>query len=285
MADNETTDDDIETLRAKLAEADAERAKLLERTQLAERNEHEAKAELAKAGGRVQQNELDIVKGGISQIKTERDILRAKYREAREANDLDAEAQIQEQMQDAAVKLQRLEEGKAILEAQAANPPAPGGGPALKPFTSLTRNEKVERIASGLTPASADWVRRHPDLVQTPEQVNALVGAHHIAINKGITSDTAEYFADVATTLGVTAAARKDPPADTDGTAGAAKVVQQRDAPPPAAPASRGGGNGNLARTLSKDELEMAQASGLTPEEYAANKDALAKEGRIGTKH
>jgi hypothetical protein len=276
-------DDDIDTLKQKLAEADEERNKLLERTQQAEREAAEAREVAKNAGGRVQQNELDIVKGGIDNLKTQRDILKAKKREARAAGDDALVDEIDDQLTDAAVKLHRLEEGKAILEVQASTPPAPSGAP-LKPFMSLTRTEKAERIASGLTPASAAWVRARPDLVQTPEQVNALVGAHHIAINKGIVPDTTEYFADVASTLGVTQAAVKTPAVD-DATSAAATATQRRDAPPPAAPASRGGGNGSLARHLTPEEVEIATSSGLTPEEYAANKEALSKEGRLGTKH
>jgi hypothetical protein len=276
--------DDIDTLKQKLADADAERAQLLERSQLAERDAAEAKNKLAEAGGRVQQNELDIVKGGIETLKTTRDILRAKKREARAAGNDDEVDAIDDQLTEAAVKLHRLEEGKAILEVQAANP-QPAHGTALKPFMSLTRTEKAERIASGLTPKSAEWVRARPDLVQTPEQVNALVGAHHIAINKGIVSDTDAYFADVANTLGVTSAAVKEPPADDAAVSAAGAVAQKRDTPPPAAPASRGSGSGSLARTLTADELEIAASSGLSPEEYAANKEALSKEGRLGTKH
>lgn len=277
--------DDIDTLKQKLADADAERAQLLERSQQAEREATEAKTKLAEAGGRVQQNELDIVKGGIETLKTTRDILKAKKREARAAGNDDEVDALDEQLTDAAVKLHRLEEGRAILEVQAQSPrTAPGMD---RPFMSLTRAEKVERIASGLTPKAGAWVRAHPDFAQTPEQVNAMVAAHQIAVGiKGLISDTDEYFADIEKQLGITSAARKEPePAAADATSMAGTATQRRDAPPPAAPASRSSGNGSLARHLSPDEVEMAQASGLTPEEYAENKEALAKEGRLGTKH
>jgi phage I-like protein len=57
-----------------------------------------------------------------------------------------------------------------------------------------------------------------------------------------------------------------------------------RKAPPPAAPSSRAASNGSGGRnavTLTREEREMAGIMGMTPEEYAKNKVALKKEGKL----
>ena len=68
----------------------------------------------------------------------------------------------------------------------------------------------------------------------------------------------------------------------------AAAAPAQRRSSPAAAPVSRsgtgtGGGSPNVVR-LSADEREMAKMMGMTAEEYARNKLALIKDGKL-TKH
>jgi len=65
--------------------------------------------------------------------------------------------------------------------------------------------------------------------------------------------------------------------------ADAAQPVKR--AAPAAAPVSRAGNGGNGSRPnvvkLTPAEVEMAGAMGMTPEEYARNKVALKKEGKL----
>ena len=89
-------------------------------------------------------------------------------------------------------------------------------------------------------------------------------------------------------TLRIQPRAETPAPKDDDPMADAAREVkvQERPRTPPAAPVSRSGGNGNGSRsnvvTLSAAEVEAAEACGQTPEEYARNKLALMREGKIG---
>jgi phage I-like protein len=95
-----------------------------------------------------------------------------------------------------------------------------------------------------------------------------MLSAHNHAVTEGYQADTPEYFAYVESQLGYRPQQRAMP---------------SRSAPPAApssAAASSSGGNKNLVR-LSPEERETASLFGMTPEEYAKNKMALKKEGKI----
>jgi hypothetical protein len=104
-----------------------------------------------------------------------------------------------------------------------------------------------------------------------------MVAAHYEAVAEGIKADSPEYFEFVEQKLGVVT----DPePRQTP------QRQQALRSPPPAAPA-RGNSSGGKTRTMTLSPLqrEMARASGLTDEEYAANLVALRNEGKISTAH
>ena len=84
-------------------------------------------------------------------------------------------------------------------------------------------------------------------------------------------ADSEDYFANVETLLGV----RKAPAAEEP-----LSSASRRSTPPPAAPVSRETRGGNVVR-LTSEEREMADMMKMTPEEYAKNKVALKKEGRL----
>jgi hypothetical protein len=111
-----------------------------------------------------------------------------------------------------------------------------------------------------------------------------MVGAHNIAVADGFQADTDEYFAEIERQMGYrkpqTTVQHDD---DEEPTSMAAKP-SARKAPPPAAPSSRAASNGSGGRntvTLTREEREMAGIMGMTPEEYAKNKVALKKEGKL----
>ena len=100
-----------------------------------------------------------------------------------------------------------------------------------------------------------------------------------INVARGIAPDSDEYFAVVESALGIAKPAPKEA-ATEDGVLSAAAAKPERDTAPPAAPVSRGGPSSRSVR-LSAEEIEMAEMSGVTAEEYARNKAALQKEGRM----
>jgi hypothetical protein len=104
-----------------------------------------------------------------------------------------------------------------------------------------------------------------------------MIAAHELAMADGIRVDSEDYFAAIEETLKIKPAAPQTETTDEY----AAKVTQRRDAAPAAAPVSRGGNSRTNVVRLSAAEREMADMMGMKPEDYAKNKMALQKEGKL----
>jgi hypothetical protein len=235
----------------------------------AERDAQEARQNEVNARAQSQGDQLALVTTALESVKTSQKGLKADYAAALAAQDFEKVAEIQEQMSDNSARMIQLDAGKKQLEK------------APKPVARQP-TDMVEQFVSTMTPQSASWVRSHPEYVRDPKLNRRMIRAHEDAIDEGVKADTPEYFASIEKTLGLTQVKVDDTPAGDDALSGAAAATSRRS--PPAAPVSRGG-NGTGSRpnvvTLSADEVEMAKATGQTPEEYARNKMALRKEGRL----
>jgi hypothetical protein len=151
--------------------------------------------------------------------------------------------------------------------------------------------EFVSRIGAEF-PKSREWLRSHPEYVRDAKLNRKMLRAHEDAMDDGIKADTPEYFQAIERTLGITkpptngsGASHDDPMADaaTEVTPTPEQKPQRR-AAPAAAPVSRsGGGTGSRPNTvrLTPQEVEMAEMMDMSLEEYARNKVALQKEGKL----
>jgi len=259
----------VEKLKRQLEEERAGR-------QDAERRANEAARGEAEARGEVQKSELDLVKGAIERLTESNDTLEGQYADALAAQDFKTAAKLNRQMSDNSAKLTQLEAGKKALES------------APKPVPRAPA-DPVEQFCSQLSPASATWVRAHPEFVRDSHKNRQMIAAHELALARGHKADTAEYFASVEKTLDLTApvVAKVDPVPD--ASADAAQAVGGR-AAPAAAPVSRSNGaHGNRPNvvTLTAQEAEVAHLTfpGMDPKkaeiEYARNKVALKREGKL----
>ena len=264
-------EDGIETLKKRFEEERLARIEAEKRAEAAARAAHEAR-------GQVDEGNLQLVTSAIDTLKRETDILKANLRAAMASGDYSAAADAQEAMADAKAKLLQLENGRAALQEQAKNPRIhPQQIPAYDP---------VETLASQLSPRSAAWVRAHPEFARNERLTQKMVAAHNLVTADGVQPDTDEYFESVERILGVQAPAAST--AAAEAPMSAASAPTQRRSSPAAAPVSRsgtgtGGGSPNVVR-LSAQEREMAQMMGMSAEEYARNKLALIKDGKL-TKH
>lgn len=236
----------------------------------------------AKARGDVQTSQLDLVKGAIERLTESSDTLEGQYEAALAGQDFKAAAKIQRQMADNSAKLIQLEAGKKALES------------APKPIPRAPA-DPVERFVEGMSPASAAWVRSHPEFVRDPLKNRQMIAAHELALARGHKADTPEYFGSVEKTLDITPAITKTDPVNNgaDPTADAAQVAGGRSTAPAAAPVSRNGrgANGTTDRpgavTLTREQADMAYMTfpDLKPaeaeREYARNMVALKKEGKL----
>ena len=233
----------------------------------AERRANEAAQTAYHAKNEAQDTNLHLVANAIETVKQTNDILKGNYRDAMSAQDFELAAEIQAEMSSNAAKLLQLEQGKQALES-APKYEAP------EPFIA----DPVEALASQLSYRSAEWVRQNPQFATDARLYSKMIAAHNLAMADGIEPDSDDYFDSIETTLRLRQPAREESP-----TSMASEPVKRRSAPP-AAPVSRSGaapGTRPNRVTLTAEERDMAEMMQMTPEEYAKNKLALKKEGRL----
>lgn len=251
----------------------------LERERLArveaENRAREAAEAASKASGDVHDTNIQLISSAIDTVKRENSMLKTRFRDAAASGDADLMAEIQETMSMNAAKLMQLEAGKAQMEAKP------------KPVYEMpTPQDPVEAFASQLSPRSAEFIRKHPECVTDTRMNKIMISAHSLALSKGISADSDDYFNFIADALEMPApfrSARAEP--QEDSALSEASTPTQRRSAPPAAPVSRSAPNNSGTRPnvvrLSKEEREMAQMMGMTNEEYAKNKLALEREGKL----
>jgi hypothetical protein len=254
-------EDGIKELQQQLDRERAERIR-------AQQAEQAARVEAYRARSDVDDTNIQLVSNAIDTLRRDDEILKQNYQIAMQQGQFAAAAEIQQEMSGNAAKLLQLSNG---LEAMKSKPKAPE--PKAAPA------DPVEAFAALLSPKSADWVRSHPEYVKDANLNRKMIAAHELAVADGIAVDTQEYFDAIESTLRI----KPKPVAQVNQTADehAAKVVQRRDAAPAAAPVSRGGSTRTNVVRLTAAEREMADMMGMKPEEYAKNKIALQKEGKL----
>ena len=266
------TDDEPEVVQAPIPPEDgiAELRRQLEAErsarQSAERAAYDAKRDAHQARNNEDETNVQLVSNAIDTLRRDDEILKQNYQYAMSQGNFSAAADIQQEMSGNAAKLLQLNNG---LEAMKARPKTPE--PRQAP------SDPVESFAAQLSPKSADWVRKHPEYVKDAKLNRKMIAAHELAMADGMPVDSEEYFSAIEETLKIKAA----PPQTETSDEYAAKVTQRRDAAPAAAPVSRGGSSSTNVVRLSAAEREMAEMMGMKPEDYAKNKMALKKEGKL----
>lgn len=268
VADEIAPEAGIEELKRKLANEKSARAE-------AERRAEQANSQVRKAYGEVEDTNYQLVVNAIDTVKGRAEALKAAYRDAMSVGDYDKVAELQEAMSVNAVQHSELEKGRAAMESRIRQMQAEAAAPAPR------NSDPIEQLAESVSPRSAAWLRRNRDLVQDQRSLKKMFRAHEDAVDDGLEPDSDAYFNFIEGRLGV---GRREEPVDSPLSAAAAPATPRRSSPPASAPVTRSG-NGAGARpgtvTLSREEKETARALGMTEIEYAGNKMALKKEGRM----
>lgn len=246
-----TVDDGIEALRRELEAEKAARQRAEQQARVATNDKADS--------------DLRMLNTAIETEGRNKEILKANLREAVANGDTDAQADILMAINQTENNLRQITEGKKHYEAQIKAPVA----------------NKVEALAAQLTPKSAEWVRNNPDVVNDERRAKRLERAHFDALDDGIQPDSPDYFNFLENRLNI----NKTPVRQEAAMSEASESTSGRRASaPPAAPVSRSGtgtgGRPNVV-TLSRAEQEAARDMGMTPKEYAQNKVALVKSGRM----
>jgi len=253
-----TVEAGIDALKAQLE--DERRAR-----EAAERRAKEAMEQASAAKNDAADSNMKMIDNALETLKRNQEILKQNLRDAVAMGDADAQADIMMSLNKTDRQLDEVQKGKQQYEATVKRSAA----------------DPVEALASQLTPRSAEWIRAHPEAVHDPIMNRKLRRAHEDAIDDGLVADSDEYFSYVENRLNVRKPVQQQEAALSEAST---STAGRRAAAPPAAPVSRSGtgtgGRPNVV-TLTRAEQEAARDMGMTPKEYAENKMALVKAGKL----
>lgn len=276
-----------------------------QRANTAQQRLSESEKSRQAAEGNVQDTQIGQVKTAIESLDGQLTGLEEKIETASAEGNHRLVASLTRQIGDLSARKLHLENGMAAMEAAKANPPpqqrqapATGAGGADDPAEVA-----AQQVAAQGYHRSARWLRANPQFPRDPKLWFALITANNSFILKYGEDrvDTDDYFKYIEenefvaphltgrrATNGSGARAETNDNRTDDGaaTSGAAKGSERKgaeDRPAPAAPVARTNGSNRGAR-LTKEEQDMARATGQTDEEYAANRDKLVADGRMGPK-
>ena len=289
--DSELSPEVVDSLKQQLATLAAERdeARLArqQETERREKAESDARtlADTAVTAKRsAEYANYQLVETSISQAKTREAAIKRELRSAHEVGDYERIADLQAEQAKVAARLLQYEDNKSDIEARerqriAQAKAEPERKPEIKPVQYA---DPFEAQISGLTEPTKQWLRTHKECVTDEVRSKEAIAADAHARRAGLKADTPEYFKHIEERLRYSQPTRKaEPEADeTDEViVSDPKPVARQMA---AAPVSRDSTPGNKPTgpiRLSRAEVEMAEALGMTPKQYWANKVAVEKQG------
>lgn len=242
----------LEELKAQLKRAEEARID-------AERRAQEAMERANQHAGDNRETQLQLLSTAIEDLKRHQAVLRQQKVEALAMGDYEKVADLDEQIFEAKNNAKIIESHKAEMEAQ---PVQRYQAPPVDPVEAT-----ISQLKANNAYRSADWIREHPEYVTDTRKYHQMIKAHEFVVAQGVTPETDEYFDRVESLLGLQRGQDTSSPMSS-----AAAPVARRSAPV-AAPVSRGSsGMSKNAYRLTAAEKEAAAISGLTEEEYAAQK-------------
>ncbi len=238
----------VQDLMAQYKDMEAREADKDRRLAASEREKAQLRAEAETAKKQVANSHVDVVTTALNSAKADAEQAKRDIRTAKDAGDIDAEIDAQDRLAQARADERRLDEAKSDLEARAKAPPRREAPAPTDP---------VEAYVKNMTAPSANWVRAHPEFVNSPRGQHKLTAADADAQGEGFAPDTPEYFAHVEKFLGIT----KGSDAVTKAPTEAAQVRPRASAPvaPGSAVANGGNGGGGQVVMLTRGEANSAQ--------------------------
>ena len=215
------------------------------------------------------------VTAALETVKSNAKALKAAFAEANAVGDYVKAAELNEAMIEAREQLDKLKAGKKAIKQHLEQ--AQYQQPVRQMPPSEPRVEDVlDDMVSRVSPRSAVWLRGNREHIKDARAIQKMMNAHQAAVLDDIEPDTDEYFEFIEKRMGI----RREPPREEASPLSAAAEATPKRAPqPPPAPVSRGAPRPGTVR-LTSAEAQTAKDLGMTPEEYAKNKQLLIKEGR-----
>lgn len=272
MAKSAPSPDDTEIALNQLRhQLDAER---LARYQ-AEQNALAASQAAQKATSKKADTEVQMVKSAIKTLKRDNKMLRDAYQQALQVGDANEASKINEKMMELKGNLRDLEKGYSPLKKEARQAKETTRivpQPVAPPQSS---HSQLDQIINSVTPRSAAWLKSNRDAIQDQRTINKMFRAHEDAVEDGIEPDSDAYFRFIEGRLGMGQQQQSDSPYSH------AAKASERSVSPPAAPVNGSYNSRPGTVTLTRAEADMAASLGMTPKQYAEEKIALQKEGRL----
>ena len=235
----------IEELKAQLKRAEEARIE-------AERRAQEATERAARYSNDSEEAQLQVLTTAVDDLKRHQAILRQQKIEALAMGDYEKVADIDDQILEAKGNTRIIED-------------------EIKARRSDPVKETIQQLVNAGAYRSAEWLQMHPDLRRNERKWQETLNAHNQVLAEGIPAETDEYFQRIEERLGLRRVVREMPQQESPMSAAAAPVARR--SAPVAAPVSRGSsGMSKNAYRLTAAEKEAAAISGLTEEEYAAQK-------------
>jgi hypothetical protein len=274
-------DTGAEELRAQLAQA-------RQQTLIAQQQAMEAAQRAQLAEQRVMGSTVSMIDSALDAANQASAAAEAKFQAALDAADHKAAATAQRELSDARHNLLRLQEQKAMVEAEARRPPQP------QPIRHPAQQQipQVEAITRDLVnsgyPRSAQWLRSHPELTSRPELMKRISSAHNNLVdNHGFVPETDEYFAALEQELGMGQQQQPRRAANApDYNSYGNNSMQRRGAA--AAPTSNSAPSLRTGQPMMRSHValtpaqrEAAELNGMTDREYAAEFEAARVGGKL----
>jgi len=188
----------------------------------------------------------------------ELEMAKKQYKEAYEAGDSDQIIEAQTKLSEASYRVQKVNEYRPTLQTPEndVNIP-PQQAPAVRP-----------------EPRALSWQERNTWFGSDTEMTSAALGLHQKLVDSGMDPRSDEYYERIDTTM-----RRRFPEyfGEEETSDGGGKPVQRTETKPATvvAPASRSTSSKKIV--LSKSEVNLAKKFGLTPQQYAMEKQRLEK--------
>jgi hypothetical protein len=200
-----------------------------------------------------QQNFIDTAKTA-AQLQLE--MAKKQYKEAYETGDSDQIIEAQTKLSEANYRVQRINEYRPPLQKEET------------PVNSEIQQTPVARP----DPKASSWQERNSWFGSDSEMTSAALGLHQKLVESGVDPRSDEYYQRIDSTM-----RRRFPEyfGEQETTDGGGKPVQRTETKPATvvAPASRSTSSKKIV--LTKSEVNLAKKFGLTPEQYAKEKQRL----------
>lgn len=275
-----SADEGIEELAQQLKASKDREAEARRRAATEAEEARKAKEEVERSRGEVVDTQLNATDSAIAAKTSERERARIAFKQAAESGNYDDMAKLQEHMADLAADLSGLKKEKELIQTRiTAHEAARQAGAHEGRVQPRSSGDPVQDFIANMQPGkSRAWVELNKDRLDH-NTLRRLGHTHDDALMDGVAFESQEYFDRLEERL--------------DGLTGRKKVEVQEDAPRRSAakeaasfsaPVSREGSSYTASRharriTLTPEQQEAADISGISYEQYAKNLLAIRSKG------